>query len=157
MKLKLHSQRDGVAGCLFVLIGAGFAYGATNYTFGSSMRPGPGYFPLLLGLVLAGLGVLLVVESMVKRAPAESERIGAIAWRPLGVIAGAIMLFGFLLPRVGLFISLPLLVVLSSFASSESRLPTTLISAAVLTLGSWLVFVVGLGLTIPLWPNFIGA
>lgn len=156
MKLKLHSQRDCVAGCLFVLIGASFAFGALNYTFGSSMRPGPGYFPRVLGLVLVCLGVLLVVESVVKRVPVEGERIGSIAWRPLSVIVAALTLFGFLLPRVGLFIALPLLVLLSGFASSESRLPTTLISAVVLTLGSWLVFVVGLGLTIPLWPNFIG-
>jgi hypothetical protein len=93
---------------------------------------------------------------VLKKRAEHGEPIGDMAWRPLLVIVGCIALFGFLLPRVGLFITLPVLVVLSSFASDDARLPVTLLSAAVLTLGSWAVFVVGLGLTIPLWPDFTG-
>ena len=39
------------------------------------------------------------------------EPVGEFAWRPLIIITVAVVVFGFLLPRLGMFITLPLLVV----------------------------------------------
>jgi hypothetical protein len=157
LKVHIKSQRDFWAGVLFASIGAGFAWGAAAYyPFGTSSRPGPGYFPLLLGAGMTLLGLLIVIESLVKRSAHDGDPIGKIAWKQLAIIVGSITLFGFLLPRVGLFIALPLLVILGSMASNEAKLPVTLANATILTLGSWAVFVLGLGLSIPLWPDFIG-
>lgn len=157
MKVHIKSQRDFWAGVLFTLIGLGFAIGAAlHYSYGTSSRPGPGYFPLLLGIGMVLLGVLIVLESLLKRTAEDGDPIGPIPWKPLGIVVGSIVLFGFLLPRVGLFIAMPLLVILGSMASDENKLPVALANAAVLTIGSWAVFVWGLGLLIPLWPNFIG-
>jgi hypothetical protein len=47
--VKIKSQRDFWSGLMFVAVGIGFAWGATNYSFGSSARPGPGYFPVRPG------------------------------------------------------------------------------------------------------------
>ena len=69
---------------------------------------------------------------------------------------GALALFAFLLPRVGMVISLPILVVTSALAGEEFHIGEALANAAVLTLGSWLVFIKGLGLTIPVWPPLVG-
>jgi len=67
----------------------------------------------------------------------------------------SITVFGLLLPRAGMFITIPILIVMVSFATTEFRWLGVLIAAAVLTLFAWLVFVVGLKLTIPLWPAFV--
>ncbi len=66
-------------------------------------------------------------------------------------------LFGFLLPRLGMLITLPLLVLISSTASEEFSIKGALINAAVLTVASWAVFSKGLNLTIPLLPTIFGA
>ena len=52
-------------------------------------------------------------------------------------------------------ISLPLLIAISSAASGEFHWKEVLINSIVLTIGSWAVFIKGLSLTIPLWPDFI--
>lgn len=152
----IKSQRDFWSALLFIAVGVTFAVGAVNYPFGSSARPGPGYFPLLLGLLLAGLGVVTLIGSLSRRT-SDGEPIGRIAWKPVLIVSGSLCLFGFLLPRVGLLVTLPLLVILASLASDEFSLPATIVSALVLTVGSWAIFVLGLGLVIPLWPDFIGS
>jgi hypothetical protein len=149
--MKFKSQKDLWSGVMFLAIGVGFAWGATEYSFGTSARPGPAYFPFGLGIILALLGVATILESLVSKAQ-DGDLIGQIAWRPLLIILGAVVGFGFLLPRAGLVITLPFLIMLSSWASDEFRLTTALISSVVLTVASWLIFVKGLGLTIPMWP-----
>ena len=53
--MRIKSQKDFFAGLLYVVIGGGFAIGATNYTVGNAARMGPGYFPLLVGILLVSL------------------------------------------------------------------------------------------------------
>jgi Tripartite tricarboxylate transporter TctB family len=84
------------------------------------------------------------------------DPVGAFAWKPLITILVAVVVFGLALPRLGMAITLPLLVLLSSFAGDEFRLKEALVNAVVLTLGCWLIFIVGLKLTIPLWPTVFG-
>jgi hypothetical protein len=153
--VKIKSHRDFWAGLMFIVIGLAFAWGATYYKFGESARPGPGYFPLGLGILLAVLGTIVLFKAMTIETDG-GEPVGRIAWRPLLIVLGSLALFAFLLPRVGLVISLPILVVTSALAGEEFHIGEALANAAVLTLGSWLVFIKGLGLTIPVWPPVVG-
>jgi hypothetical protein len=153
--VKIKSHRDFWAGLMFIVIGLAFAWGATYYRFGESARPGPGYFPLGLGILLAVLGTIVLFKAMTIETDG-GEPVGRIAWRPLLIVLGSLALFAFLLPRVGLVISLPILVVTSALAGEEFHVGEALANAAVLTLGSWLVFIKGLGLTIPVWPPLVG-
>jgi hypothetical protein len=153
--VKIKSHRDFWAGLMFIVIGLAFAWGATYYRFGESARPGPGYFPLGLGILLAVLGTIVLFKAMTIETDG-GEPVGRLAWRPLLIVLGALALFAFLLPRVGMVISLPILVVTSALAGEEFHIGEALANAAVLTLGSWLVFIKGLGLTIPVWPPLVG-
>ena len=150
--MKIKSQRDFWAGLMFVVVGVSFAWGATSYNFGASAKPGPGYFPFGLGILLAILGALVLFKALTIETDG-GEPVGAFPWRPLLIIIGSVALFGVLLPRLGMVIALPLLVVTSSLAGAEFHWGEALINAAVLTIGSYLIFSVGLGLTIPLWPT----
>jgi hypothetical protein len=149
--VRIKSEKDFWSGILFVTVGVGFAWGATAYNFGSSAQPGPGYFPLGLGLLMALLGSLVLFKSLVVESEG-GDPIGRIAWRPLVVVLGAVALFGALLPVGGLVVALPALVLVSSLAGDEFRLVEVLCNAAVLTVGCWVVFVWGLGLSLPMWP-----
>ena len=85
----------------------------------------------------------------------DGDPIGSIAWKPLIIITGSVVMFGFILPKLGMILSLPLLILVSALAGDEFHWKDALLNIAVLTLGSWLVFIKGLSLVIPLWPSFI--
>ncbi|HEY0956391.1 MAG TPA: tripartite tricarboxylate transporter TctB family protein [Roseateles sp.] len=152
--MKIKSQRDFWSGLLFLAAGLGFAWGATEYSFGTSAQPGPGYFPFGLGVLLALLGALVLFKALTLESEG-GDPIGKIAWRPLLVILAAITLFGLSLPRLGLICTLPLTILLSSLASQEFRWRDVLFSSVVLTAGSWALFILGLKLTIPVWPIYL--
>jgi len=152
--VKIKSQKDFWSGLMFVVAGVGFAWGATNYSFGVSARPGPGYFPFGLGLLMALLGAFILFQSLAIETE-DGDPIGPWAFRPLTTIVGAVAVFGWALPHLGMVIALPLLIVASATASDEFHWKDALINAAVLTVGCWLIFIVGLKLVIPLWPAFL--
>jgi hypothetical protein len=154
--VKIKSQRDFAAGIMFLAIGVGFAVGATTYSFGVSARPGPGYFPLLLGMILAGLGAIVLFKALVIESEG-GDPIGALTPKPLVLVLGAVVLFGLVLPLGGIVVAVPLLIFVASLAGDEFHWPSALIMSAVLTIFSWLVFSKGLGLTIPILPPALGA
>jgi hypothetical protein len=151
--MKIKSQRDFWSGLMFLVVGVVFAFGATAYSFGSSASPGPGYFPFGLGIMLSLLGAFVLFKALTLESE-NGDPIGDIAWRPLLIIVAAIALFGVALPRLGMACTLPILITLSALASDEFRWRDVLISSVVLTVGSWALFIVGLKLTIPLWPIY---
>lgn len=152
--MKIKSQKDFWSGLMFVAVGVAFAWGALNYSFGSSARPGPGYFPFGLGVLMALLGGFILFESLVVETD-DGEPIGKWAWKPLVTILVSVILFGFLLPRLGMALTLPILVFVSSLAGDEFHWKDALLNSVILTVGSWLIFIKGLSLVIPLWPSFI--
>lgn len=152
--MKIKSQKDFWSGLMFIAVGVGFAWGAMNYSFGNSARPGPAYFPFGLGVLLAVLGGMVTFKSLTIETEGGG-RIGAFAWKPLLIIAGSVAGFGLILPKLGMIISLPLLVIVSAMAGDEFHWKDAVINAIVLTVGSWFIFIYGLSLTIPLWPAFL--
>ena len=153
--MKIKNQRDFWSGLMFIAIGIGFAWGATTYNFGSSAKPGPGFFPFGLGVLLAVLGALVLFKALSIEVEGGNP-VGGFAWKPLVTILLAVVVFGLALPRLGMAATLPLLVLISSLAGDEFRLKEVLINSVVLTVGCWAIFIYGLKLTIPLWPPFLG-
>jgi Tripartite tricarboxylate transporter TctB family len=153
--VKIKSEMDFWSGLMFIAVGIGFTWGATSYSFGTSARPGPGYFPFGLGILLAVLGAMIIFEALTIETEG-GEKIGAWAFKPLFIIVGSIAAFGFILPRLGLVVSLPLLVIASAMAGDEFRWREAIINATVITAMSYLIFIKGLKLTIPVWPVFLG-
>ena len=152
--MKIKSQRDFFSGLMFLVVGIVFAIGATNYSMGTSARPGPGYFPLILSVLMAILGSVVLFKALTIETEG-GDPVGSIAWRPLIVIVVAISVFGAALPRLGMVITVPLLIIIVSFAGGEFRWKGVVANSVVLTAFAWLVFVYGLKLTIPMWPSFI--
>ena len=170
--MKIKSERDFWSGLMFIAIGVSFAIGATNYSMGPacppndpcaaslwarmsqlSAHPGAGYFPLGLSLLLALLGAIVLFKSLTIESEG-GDPVGKFAWRPLLIIVAAIALFGMMLEPLGLLLTIPVLIVVTSLAGDEFHWKGVLISALVLTAASWGIFILGLKLTIPVWPWF---
>jgi hypothetical protein len=152
--VKIKSQKDFWSGLMFIAVGVAFAWGALTYNFGSSARPGPAYFPFGLGALLAVLGALVLFKALSIETEG-GDPIGAWPLKQLVLILSGVVLFGLALPRLGMAASLPLLIGVASLASGEFHWKEVLINSIVLTIGSWAIFIKGLGLTIPLWPTFV--
>lgn len=152
--MQLRNKQDFWSGVMFVLLGLGFALGATQYQMGTSARMGPGYFPFWLGICLALLGAVITLSSL--SAKATPTQIDRFDWRILFIVIGSVVLFGLLLRPLGLYLSLFVLVVISSIASHEFNWKVALANGLFLVLFCWLAFIKGLGLIFPLWPSFLG-
>lgn len=158
----IKSEKDFYSGLMFTIVGITFAVGATNYNIGTGARMGPGYFPLMLGILLAGLGVLVMIQGI--RSKSETgDKLGRVAWKPLSFIIGANVLFGVLLgglpkiglPSMGLIAGIYGLTIVASLAGERFKLKEVLILATVLAVISYGAFVKLLNLQFPVWPAFI--
>ena len=162
--MKIKSQKDFFAGLMFTVMGIAFAWGATTYTVGEGARMGPGYFPLMLGILLAAIGGFVIFEAMVVETE-DGEPIGKWAWKPLAFIIGANLIFGICLggfpkigiPALGLIVGIYALTFTASLAGEEFNFKEVAILATVLAIMSYLAFIVLLKLQFPVWPSFIGA
>jgi len=153
--MRIKSQRDFWSGLMFVVVGIIFAVGATNYSMGTSARPGAGYFPLLLSVIMAILGAIVLFKSLTIETPG-GDPVGHIAWKPLLIIVASIAVFGITIELLGMIVSIPVLIFISSLAGDEFHWRDVIANAIVLTIFSWAIFIVGLKLTIPMWPWFVG-
>jgi len=160
--MSIKSQKDFFSGVVFMAVGGAFAWGATTYTVGSGARMGPGYFPLMLGVLLALIGAVIAFKAMVIETE-DGDKIGKWIWRPVGYIVAANLAFGVLLgglpsihlPAMGMVIAIVALTLIAAKAGTEFKLKEVLILSAILVAGSYLTFIVLLKLQIQVWPAFI--
>ena len=160
--MRIKSQADFFSGVMFATVGGAFAVGATTYTVGNGARMGPGYFPLMLGILLAILGVIIMFQAMVVETT-DGGPIGKWAWKPLAFVLGANLAFGVLLgglpsiglPAMGMIIAIYALTIISSMAGEQFKLRDVLILSTILAAGSYVAFIWALKLQIQVWPTFI--
>src|SRR3954464_13201458 len=145
--MRIKSQADFFSGVMFTTVGASFAVGATTYNIGDGARMGPGYFPLMLGILLAVLGLLIVFQALVVET-ADGGKIGRWAWKPLFFVIAANVAFGVLLgglpsiglPAMGLIIAIYALTIIASLAGEHFKLRDVLVLATILAVGSYIAF-----------------
>jgi len=150
--VRIRSPKDFWAGVMFAGFGALFvAWSLTHYAMGSAVRMGPGYFPVVLGglLVLLGAGIL------VKSLAIDGPKVAAFHFRPLLLVALAVVAYGYLMKPGGLVVATAAAVFIGALAGNEFKWKEVLVVAAVLVIFSWLVFVKGLTLPFPLCPDFV--
>jgi hypothetical protein len=147
--MRIRAPKDfwsGLMFCGFAVVGI---LAARGYSLGAAGKMGPGYFPLLLGGVLALLGVVLIARSIVL----DGEPLPRFHILPLAVIAVAVCLFGALIEPFGLVVALAVLAMLSAWAGPQFRWLEAAALTAVLIVFSIGVFVYALGLSLSVWPN----
>jgi putative tricarboxylic transport membrane protein len=146
MKPSILESKDFWAGLFLIAVGAAAIILARNYTFGTSLRMGPGYFPTVLG----GLMILFGLYTLVSGLRSSEKLEGSWSLRALIVLPIALCLFGFLIDRAGFIPAMLVLVFGSSLASTEFRPIESLLFAIFMTALCAVVFVWALGLPYPL-------
>ena len=160
--MNIKSQKDFFAGLMFMGVGVAFAWGATTYNIGTGARMGPGYFPLMLGVLMAVLGAAITFKALVLETD-RGDKIGKWAWKPLVFVIAANVVFGVLLagvpalkiPAFGLIVAIYAVTFIASMAEEGWKVKNTFVLATVLAIGSYLAFVLALKLQFPVWPAFI--
>jgi Tripartite tricarboxylate transporter TctB family len=150
--VRIANPRDFCAGLLFGGFGLFMAlYAAMNYKLGTAVRMGPGYFPTWVGGIVALLGLALAISAL----RVEGPRLPRVQWRPTLFILGGSIAYGYLLKPLGLLLATILVVLITAAGGHEFRWRETLLLAVALALFSLGVFVYGLGLPFPLWPEVL--
>lgn len=144
-----RSYNDLATGLMLLAIAAIGYWLAADLRIGTAQRMGPGYLPRLMCFVLATLGVLIVVRAFV----VSGQRLEAWAVKPLLLISLSLGAFAFGIERVGLFISVVVLVGIASLAAPDKRPVEIVILCLGLAAFASFVFVKLLGLPMPLWPD----
>jgi len=155
----VRSQKDFFSGAMFIAVGIAFSVGATNYSVGNGARMGPGYFPLILGVLLTVLGGVIAVKALI--TPTEDgDKVGAFAWKPLFFIIMANLVFGACigglpsigLPPLGMILGIVLFTFIAAKSGDEFNLKEIAVLSVILSVMSYLAFIVLLKLQFPVWP-----
>lgn len=162
--MNIKSQKDFFSGLLFMAVGVAFAWGATKYSIGTGARMGPGYFPLMLGVMLAILGAVVAFNGLVIER-VGGDKVGKWAWKPLCYIIGANLIFGVCLgglpsiglKSLGLIVGIYALTFVASMAEPGWKVKNTFFLATALAVISYLAFIKLLKLQFPVWPVYFTA
>lgn len=141
---------DLLSGLFFISVG-GIAIGVgAGYRLGTPDNMGPGFFPVMLGIALLLLGIAVAALNVRQ----DGDGLPSIRLRPIVVVLGAVTAFGVLIGRFGLVVTIGVIVALCALAGWKTNIREQVIlflCLAVLVSG---VFVIGLGLPMPLWPHW---
>lgn len=146
--IRLKSPQDFFAGLMFMAFGAVGAWVAQRYPFGTSVRMGPGYLPVVISWCMVTLGVIIAARGVVLTGPP----VALIRLRPTLLVLGAVLVYAFSIERLGLAISVFLVTALSALGNTAVRLAETAILGVVLAVFCVLVFVYGLSIPLSVWP-----
>lgn len=150
----ISDKRDFVAGLMFTTFGLAVAWISSGYEIGSARAMGAGYLPLVLGGLLAVIG-LVIAGAALRQGPPSLPRVSPrIDWQPLLAITATVVLFALVIQVAGVVLTTAAVVIVSRLARRGYAWWETLILAAALTAVSVAVFYYGLGLQFPLWPAF---
>ena len=145
--VRIKSPQDIGAAVVFMAIGLAGVYFGSDLTFGSPARMGPGFFPVILSWTIFAIGVAVGFKGLTVEGPS----IEPVQLRPILVIVAAILIFGYLVDKIGLAITAALLTVLAGYARRDVSLWETLLLAVGLALFSVLLFVYALSQPFPAW------
>jgi putative tricarboxylic transport membrane protein len=141
MKLALRSSKDLWSGLIFIGVGLGAVVLGRDYGMGTANRMGPAYFPTVLGVLLGVIGLIIVLRALLR----GSDPVGPLAWKGMALVLGSVLLFAALAQGAGLYIALPVLIIVSALGSTLFKLRPVILLAIGMTAFSSLVFVRALG------------
>lgn len=150
MRPAVLNKKDFWAGLMLIATGVAAAVIARNYPFGTALRMGPGYFPTILGAIIALFGLYFVIKGL-----RSSETIeGNWSLRALIVLPLSLVLFGLLMDRAGFIPALAVLAFGSAAAGRKFKFKEVALLTVVLTILCVAVFIWGLGLPYRLVVGF---
>lgn len=150
MKLALRSNKDFWAGLMFFAFGAVGMFVARDYPFGTMLRMGPGYFPMMISGLLIFFGLIVMIRGL-----RSNESIqGHWSIRGLILLPISMVVFGILMEYTGFIPAMTALIFLSAASGREFRFVEVLLLTVGLSVLSIAMFIWGLGLPYLLFKKF---
>lgn len=152
--MSFSHRRDYYAGALMMLVGGGAAYVASHYRMGTLTNMGPGYFPTVLGGVLAFIGLIIAGSAAFTRAPAVAEAPAPRPdWRGWLCITAAAILFIVLARYAGLVAATFVCVFVAALGDRENSWKESALLAGGITIFGVLLFAFVLHVQIPIFGS----
>lgn len=148
----LFLRQDFIGGVVVIAVGVLAYWLASGLAIGTLGGMGPGMLPRALAVLLAALGVMLVVASIVD----AGLPLTAASLRGPVFVLGALIAFGLTVRPLGLVGAGPIAIIISALASDEIKWGETIVSGILTTLFCVGLFKFALGLPIPLAPWLLG-
>ncbi|MTH76550.1 tripartite tricarboxylate transporter TctB family protein [Paracoccus aestuariivivens] len=142
MSAKPKDRTDIATGLLLMAAAVFFGWQTMGLEIGTSLRMGPGYFPMVLSGLLFLLGLLVFLKAFGR----EDEPFGKVAWRGMAFILPAPVFFGLTVRGLGFVPALFLAALIAAQASTRLKPLHGLVLAVIVTIASTLIFSYGLGL-----------
>jgi hypothetical protein len=153
--LRIMRRRNVLAGLMFIGIAALGLWLSRNYPIGTALTMSTGYVPRLLCWLLVGLGAIVLLQGLREPDDRDARTDGVLfAHKPTLIVTASLVAFGLTLERLGLVLAIVVMVAIASPAARDLKIWETAAAAAGLVILSWAVFILGLGLTIPVWPDW---
>ncbi len=141
-------RAENITASIFMVLGIFVIKGATSLIYMTDIGPGPGFFPMWLGVLLLSLGMLLIIQNVFSKKKAEI--VSAEPTEPLwpgkaGAIRVAIVVFSllsvaFFIPYIGFRVAIFLLISSLLYTLGKQKILTTLSVAFVGSFGVYFVF-----------------
>ena len=135
-KLKSINRTALVCGCLVSGFGLFVVWVASGYPIGQINRFGPGFYPIILGVIAIGLGVAILFENQ----EAIKDFVPPTALSALAVVGG-MLAFALTIERFGVVVATTALVLITSFGQDRYRPVATVTTAIVLSIVAVVLFV----------------
>ena len=148
----LTQKKDYYAGTLMTLIGIGAVLEARHYNVGTLFHMGPGFFPIILGVIMTCLGILIAgVAAMATAVDDDQLIMPKPEWRAWGCILAGPVLFIILGNLGGLIPATFSCVFVSALGDRDATLKGSLILATTVTVCGVALFSYLLQVSIPMW------
>jgi hypothetical protein len=135
--------KDLACGILFVAIGLFFILNSWwQLRIGRAFEMGPGYFPILLGLILAGLGITIAIGSIGK----PSEAFGRVSWRGTLLISLSVLVFAVTVRPLGMLPALLMSTFIAAYSTNQATFRSAIMLTTLLTAFNIGVFIYALRL-----------
>ena len=144
-------KRDYYAGGLMLLIGLGSVLQGSSYRLGTLARMGPGFMPVVLGVVLALLGILIAGTALTSPASDDGKFLpDNPQWFGWACILGGPILFIVLGIYGGMIPAVFSCVFVCALGDKSATLRSSAILAAAITVFGVVLFHYLLGVPMPL-------
>lgn len=150
MKVDVRNNRDFWGGVMFFAVGAVAIVAAWDYPFGSTLRMGPGYFPVILGAIMMAFGLIIMFQGL-----RNNEKIqGNWSLRALIILPISLVVYGILMEVAGFIPALIALIFISAVSGEEFKFKEVLLLTVILLVIAWTIFIWGLSLPYPMFIKF---
>ncbi len=151
MKRSISHPQDFWSGVLFIAVAVLFAVSGRNLDAGQLSQIGPGYFPRGVALILGLIGVTLCARALLRKG----QSLGFWSVRGIVTVLGAVIAFGLSIREMGLICSGLATMFVSFLGTPDARWLEAIAVSVIVVIACTLLFVTGIGLTIPIWPRFV--